>query len=258
MKGEYGLGLIGQSPPDYRNYRYAAPSDVLAELPVSVDLRTSRATPSVFNQGNLGSCTANATNALVQYVERRDGDPDWDRLSRLYTYYYSREKIGTINEDSGALIADSIKVVAERGAPRESFWPYEINRFTDKPVVPDWRASQHRVMEYREIAQGSERDMQGCLAEGYPFTYGFAVYESFWEIGSDGRWPGTRGGIDGYHAVAIWGYDFTVGAFGFANGGWIVRNSWSSNWGNKGYFYVPRTYMSVEAFDCWTVRKVFR
>lgn len=251
------MGLLGRSLPDHRDFRYGAPSKVLAELPPAVDLRTSRATPAIFDQGQIGSCTASAANAVVQYVERKDGDPDWDRLSRLYTYWYTREKEGTTSEDAGAMLRDTFQVLAERGSPREKFWPYTKD-WAQQPVVPDWRATQHKVLEYRAITEGAEQDMQACLAEGYPFTYGFAVYQSFWAIGSNGVWSGARGTIDGYHAVDCWGYDFNAGGLGFATGGWIVRNSWGTEWGAKGYFYVPRPYMSVEAFDLWTVRKVFR
>lgn len=257
MSERKGFGLLGPSPPDYRDYQYGPPSAILAELPPAVDLR-ARFTPRIFDQGQLGSCTANAANAIVQYVERKAGDPDFDRLSRLYTYYYSREKIGTVNEDSGAFIRDAFAVLAERGSPREVFWPYNISAYADEPIALDYRAGQHRVLEYRAVPEGNEQAMQACIAEGFPFAYGFAVYDSFWDVGSDGIWSGRRGDIEGYHAVAAWGYDFTAGAYGFPNGGWIVRNSWGAEWGDDGYFYVPRNYMSVEAFDNWTVRKVVR
>lgn len=252
-----GLGLIGQSPPDYRDLLHE-PQLSAAALPMRVDLRIRAATPKVFDQGQLGSCTANAANAVVQYVERLDGDPDWDRLSRLFTYWHTRDLEGTTSEDAGGLIRDAFKVLGTLGAPREAFWPYDISKFTERPTVPGWRALEHRAIEYRSVRDGDETAMASCLAEGYPFTYGFAVYRSFWGIGADGVWPGTRGTIDGYHAVDAWGYDFTAGAFGFANGGWIIRNSWADDWGDHGYFYVPREYMAVEAFDCWTVRKVKR
>lgn len=262
MDKRKGFGLVGQSPPDYRDHLYAAPL-VHLEAPVDhIDLRQAvnakgqLATPKIFDQLSLGSCTANAANAVVQYVEHKDGDPDWDRLSRLWTYYWSRAKIGTIHEDSGALIRDAFAVLAERGAPRETFWPYIIGDFDVEPSVPEWRAGEHRSIEYQSVEDGNEQVMQACLAEGYPFTYGFAVYESWWSIGSNGRWNGEQGSIDGYHAVDAWGYDFRAGGLGFTNGGWIVRNSWGTEWGDNGWFYVPREYMAAEAFDCWTVRRV--
>jgi C1A family cysteine protease len=257
----HSLGLLGRSGPDFRDRLYAAPSAVLEELPEFRDLRGDRGTPKyIRDQGNLGSCTANAANDVAQFVERKAGDPDQDALSRLWTYYFAREKIGTVNEDSGAFLRDAFAVIAEKGVPRETFWPYLIGNYKVKPDVVAAVASapQHQAIEYRAVPEGNERAMQACIAEGYPFAYGFAVYQSFWEIGYDGRWAGTRGTIDGYHAVGCWGYDFRSGAFGFQNGGWIMRNSWGKGWGNEGYFYVPRAYMSVEAFDNWTIRTVTR
>lgn len=258
-----GLGLLGQSPPDFRDHLYAHTPQQVYEAPPFVDLRTMvnakgfKATPRIFDQGQLGSCTANATAALVQYVEHKDGDPDWDRLSRLYIYYYTRDLEGTVQQDAGGLIRDALKVVGTRGAPREKFWPYDINKFAETPTgFGEWRAGEHRALDYQSVEDGNEDAMVACLAEGYPFVYGFAVYRSFWGIGDDGQWDGARGTIDGYHAVDAWGYDFRPGAFGFPEGGWIVRNSWAEDWGDEGWFYVPRSYMEDEAFDCWTVRKV--
>ena len=254
----YGMGLIGQSPPDYRDHMYGAPQEHLENPPEYVDLRTVKATPKVFDQLQIGSCTANAANAVVQFVERKAGDPDFDRLSRLYTYYYSRVKIGTPLEDSGAMIRDAFDVLAERGSPREKFWPYDTTKFADEPPALDYRAGQHKAIEYLSVEDGNEEAQVACLAEGFPFTYGFAVYRSFWDIGEDGVWDGSPGVIDGYHAVDAWGYDFRPDAFGFDEGGWIIRNSWSEEFGDGGYFYVPRHYLPMEAFDCWTIRKVVR
>lgn len=187
---EKGMGWLGVGPPDYRDYLHDPPRALLADgLPDYIDLRDFRspktglvATPGVFDQEQLGSCTANATNAAVQYVETLHGDPDRDRLSRLFTYWHARAAINTVHEDSGAFLRDCGKVVATLGVPREKFWPYRIEVFTDKPVGTDVDASapHHRALEYRSFADASyEHDMQASLAEGYPFTFGFAVYDSF-------------------------------------------------------------------------------
>lgn len=242
-----GLGWL-KDPPDRRDRPYAPATATLEQtLPETVDLR-GQSMPKIRDQGHLGSCTANAATTVVEFAERHDHDPDHDALSRLWTYWYSRQKIGTTGSDSGSFIRDAFKVLAERGAPRERYWPYDLDRFRDEPTAGERSAPHHRVLEYRSINDSAERDMRACLAEGYPFAFGFAVYESFWDVGADGAWwPGPNEAIDGYHAVVCVGYD---------DDQWIVRNSWGAGWGDGGYFYVPRGFMATDAYDCWTVRKV--
>lgn len=122
--------------PDHRDHLYAAPQPVLAKLPKKVDLRPN--CPPVFNQGKLGSCTANAIAAAHQFDQMKQNKPKVFTPSRLFIYYNEREirqyKIrGTVNQDSGAMIRDGIKSLAKQGAAPESMWPYEIAKFAAKP-----------------------------------------------------------------------------------------------------------------------------
>jgi len=73
--------------------------------------------------------------------------------------------------------------------------------------------------------------MKGCLASGYPFVYGFSVYESFMsqQVAQSGHAPMPAPGEQqvGGHAVLAVGYDDASQWF-------IVRNSWGVNWGMQG------------------------
>ena len=60
--------------PDSRDYFYAAPSRILSVLPPYVDLRPN--CPAVYDQGDLGSCTANAIGASFQFEQKKQGIPD--------------------------------------------------------------------------------------------------------------------------------------------------------------------------------------
>lgn len=250
-----GFGWL-KDPPDPRDYRYGPPSTVLAApFAPKVDIRPGM--PPIYDQLQLGSCSSNATNACVEHAERKATDPDSGRLSRLWTYFYAREKINTLESDSGSFIRDNFKVTAERGVPREMYWPYDIARFRERP--PE-RASaiQHQVLEYRSILDGSEQDLLACLNEGYPFAFGFPVYESFLSIGADGKWnPQPGESIIGYHAVVSVGYDHTSRAK-FPGGHEIIRNSWGRGFGYRGHFFVPRGFIAREGWDCWTIRRVER
>jgi hypothetical protein len=58
--------------PDRRDLMYSPPPEVSAALPPSVDLRSGF--PPCYDQGHLGSCTANAIAGALQYVESKEGD----------------------------------------------------------------------------------------------------------------------------------------------------------------------------------------
>ena len=96
---------------------------------------------------------------------------------------------------------------------------------------------------------------KGCLADGYPFVFGFTVYESFEsaEVGRTGvlKMPKPGEGVVGGHAVLGVGYDDTAQRF-------IVRNSWGRGWGQKGYFTMPYSYLLTNNLsdDFWTIRLV--
>lgn len=97
--------------------------------------------------------------------------------------------------------------------------------------------------------------MQGCLAEGYPFVFGFSVYESFESeaVAKSGivPMPASSEKMLGGHCVVAVGYDATKRVF-------IIRNSWGPGWGMKGYCTMPFEYLldAHLASDFWTIRAV--
>jgi C1A family cysteine protease len=97
--------------------------------------------------------------------------------------------------------------------------------------------------------------MKGCLASGFPFVFGFTVYESFEspEVAKTGHapLPGPTEQAIGGHAVMAVGYDDSQQTF-------IVRNSWGTGWGMQGYFTLPCAYLSQPSLssDFWTIRLI--
>ena len=100
---------------------------VRGALPRSVDLRPG--CPQVYDQGQLGSCTANAIAAALQFNQIKQAVADVFAPSRLFIYYNERVIEGTVDEDAGAMIRDGMKSVAKQGAPHERLWPYVIGKF---------------------------------------------------------------------------------------------------------------------------------
>lgn len=238
--------------PDQRDFMYAAPAPFQQNLPPKVDL-TSKC-PPVYDQGQLGSCTANAIGAAIQFDQMKQGIKNFVP-SRLFIYYNERVIEGDVSLDHGAQIRDGIKSVATLGAPPETDWPYDITKFAEKPPAPAFADAKKDVITlYQRLIQDSNT-MRGCLASGYPFVFGFTVYQSFEsdEVAKTGIVPMPASGekVKGGHAVMAVGYDDSTREF-------IIRNSWAKDWGLKGYFRIPYAYLTSASLanDFWTIRAV--
>jgi C1A family cysteine protease len=232
---------------------YSAPLRRLGPLPSNVDLRGG--CPPVYDQGDLGSCTANAIAGALQFNQIKEKLADVFAPSRLFIYYNERVIENTVNEDSGAMIRDGIKSVSKDGAPHEALWPYDISKFKNKPGAAAYKdAAKHKAILYQRLAQTIDQ-LKGCLASGFPFVFGFAVYESFESqaVAKNGRVPMPKKKEKqlGGHAVLAVGYDEPSKRF-------IVRNSWGDKWGLAGYFTIPYGYLTDEnlADDFWTIKQV--
>ncbi len=237
--------------PDQRDMYYSAIAAPPKKLPSSVDLRP--ACSSVENQGQLGSCTANALVGNLEFLEKKTGKPATD-LSRLFIYYNERALEGNVDQDSGAMIRDGIKTLAKQGVCDEGRWPYVTTKFSVKPPAACYKQGlQHQITSYHRVV--TLQEMRMCLAEGYPFVFGFTVYESFESpaVAKTGRLnlPKLSEKSLGGHAVMAAGYDDATKRF-------LIRNSWGTDWGMKGYFTIPYAYLDNRNLsdDFWTIRAV--
>ena len=164
--------------PDQRDRKFqlAQNAQAAAGLPPAVDLRAQ--CPPVYDQGELGSCTANAIAAALEFDAARQKLPV-STPSRLFIYYNERSIEGTVGSDSGAQIRDGIKSVAQWGDCPETEWPYVVSQFTVQPPAACYDdASKHLALVYEAVNQDLS-DLRGCLAAGFPFVFGFTVYASF-------------------------------------------------------------------------------
>jgi len=217
-----------------------------------VDLRVG--CPPIWDQGQLGSCTAHAIAAAVEFDRIKQHLTPIDP-SRLFIYYNERAMEGTISSDAGAMIRDGVKSVATQGVCPEAHWPYDVRRFTIRPTPLCYQeAVRDRALAYRRVTQ-SLGEIQGCLASGYPIIFGFSVYSSFEtrEVARTGTtpMPSRKDQLLGGHAVLAIGYDDATQRF-------LVRNSWGSGWGDHGYFTLPYAYMTSPQLtsDLWTITTV--
>jgi C1A family cysteine protease len=235
--------------PDQRDFPYIRLAVSIPQLPSKFDLRIN-CTP-IEDQGELGSCTACALVGNLEYIKKEKAKKIFN-FSKLFLYYNERAIRHTVKEDSGASIRDGIKSLVKYGDCLEAIWPYQINKFTIKPLKAAYvNAKEYQIVSYYRIHTMDE--MKHTISKGYPFVFGFAVYESFEEdiVAETGimPMPEMEERMIGGHAVMGVGYDDKKKTF-------MVRNSWGRKWGDKGYFYMPYKYISNKylASDFWTIR----
>jgi C1A family cysteine protease len=249
--------------PDHRDLLFAAPPAKLAALPAKVDLR--RQCPKVYDQGQIGSCTANAIAAAIEFDLFKQKLSDFVP-SRLFIYFNERDMEHSVPLDNGAQIRDGVKSVNKLGVCPEAEWTYDATpadpntnlwppsaKPAQRPTKQCYTdALHHQALSYQRV----NRDLaqfKGCLAAGYPFIFGFTVYSAFESaaVAKTGvlNLPAAAEKVEGGHAVLAVGYDDASQRF-------TVRNSWGPKWGQKGYFTMPFTYLlsSQLASDFWTIR----
>ncbi|OLQ08590.1 putative peptidase C1-like protein [Symbiodinium microadriaticum] len=227
-----------------------------------VDLRPMNGGFPIFDQGHLGSCTANALAAAFHFtlhkmtVENHKDFADFTP-SRLFIYYNERLVEGSVNQDAGAMLRDGIKTMSKVGVCPESVWKYDDQHdfFKQQPDEKSYELAQKcKVVGYARVAQDLSQ-FKMCIKNGYPFVFGFAVLSSFQtaEVARTGKMvmPQATDQQLGGHAVCAVGYDDFQQCF-------IVRNSWGEGWGDKGYFYMPYEYMCHPALahDFWAINWV--
>jgi C1A family cysteine protease len=231
--------------PDKRDrlYKITAPTQA-----TKADLRPLM--PPVYDQAQLGSCTANSIAGGSAFLFKRNGVDIMP--SRLFIYYNERVIEDTVNQDSGAQLRDGIKAIATYGECPEALWPYDPTQFAVVPPDACFAAAvQHKALTYERISNDVNA-MKTCLANGLPFVFGFTVYDSFESeaVAATGMlpMPGPNETVQGGHAVLAVGFDDATQMF-------TIRNSWGPNWGDNGYFYMPYAYLSDESLadDRWAI-----
>ena len=236
---------LKQDLPDHRDrvFLKTAPTP----LPSLVDLRP--AMPPIYNQGDIGSCTANAIAGQIQFLTKTYVP------SRLFIYYNERAAQGDPSQDSGSTLRIGMKTTQTFGACPETDWVYDHENLFLKPTATCYiHGLPDRVHSYNRIITGpsSLDQVKISLTHSLPVSMGFVVYPSF-ESEYTAKtgimlMPALNEAPIGGHAVLIVGYDDDKSSV-------IVRNSWGADWGLAGYFYMPYNILTNQQFvmDLWVI-----
>lgn len=241
-------------PKDHRDLFYMDAFRRSILLPDAWDLRTTKFFSEIQDQGQLGSCTGQAINGIMEFNERKaSASVTLFEGSALALYLWARQMEGTVKVDSGAYIRDVVKGSAKKGNPSESLYPYNIRNFAKSPsreALAD--AKKHKTSFYYRLQTLDE--ICDALFRGFPVAFGFVCVESIFNpsVTKTGYIPLPKKSeqVIGGHAVVAVGYDRTKRLIYF-------RNSWSSEWGDKGYGSMDFKWFENISLtsDFWVVEK---
>lgn len=193
--------------------------------------------PEIYDQGQLGSCTANAFCAAYRLLCR----DEMFRPSRLWVYFYERlmedpeHKIEDLT-DSGADVADGMKFVQQYGVCSENLWEYDISKYNvHPPKVCKDDALKHKIKEYRQITPDK---IKHFINAGIPVLLAISVYQSF-EDSVDGQVPMP----DTENEQLLGGHELTIVGYSDDTQTFEVQNSWGPTWASGGFCYIPYEYI---------------
>ena len=200
--------------------------------PETLDLRPNL--PAIRSQGSRGTCAAFASSCLKEWQEKTDSGYT-GYMSPEFIYFYRSNK-----PNDGMYSRDVMSILLNNGCCSEGELPYDSSNAagpTEIPTTVVESAKNYRIKEYARVL--TIEDLKTSLYQNGPCYIAFPVYNyssEFWKQGSGDNYIGG-------HAVAVVGYD--------ANG-FIIRNSWGTNFGDKGYCNYKYEDFGVH-WDIWTV-----
>lgn len=202
----------------------------------NVDLRCKF--KSIRNQGNQGSCASFAVASVIETMANTD-----EYYSPAFLYWNSRVRNNSTAIDSDSTLNDIIKVAIQKGDCKEEYMPYNEGVISVPPSEKAIsQALQCKIIESKTV-EPKLKDIKSALSDGYPVIVAVRIFDSFSETRSGFvRVPLTDEILytdklegQGIHAMVVCGFSDEERVF-------IVRNSWGTMFGDKGYCYVPYSY----------------
>ena len=188
----------------------------------------------VYDQAAVGSCVAQALALAVEVLAIRQDTTE--RPDRTALYHRARRAIGTVGEDSGAIIADGIQVLRAGWEPELSPpSPVWDESYTSPPMDPP--AMAPRVVNSEPLAHDLATVLWELLC-GNPVVVGLRLTAQ-WERPGEVIGP-PEGDVVGGHAVCLVGYQRD------GNGVQVrVANSWSENWSDGGECWLDASWLGL-------------
>ena len=180
--------------------------------------------PPIKDQGHCGSCTAFGTIGIWETILRILWDDKVD-LSEADLFFCSGGTCETGNYMWRVLDRATVGVATEECCPYEP-----RTKLCGEDRCKEWWKTGYKLSRWTAITD--KELMKRLLYDGKPLVGVMEVHESFLHYkGGIYHSLGPTDRVVGYHCVGIVGFDDEKEA-------WLIRNSWGTGWGEKGYAWI--------------------
>lgn len=195
--------------------------------------------PAAMDQRRSNGCVSGSGGYVHAFTEAKARKISPSPRSFLFGWFYARPAADR-HSNVGCQLRDFWKVAREKGLSSEDAWPTDrdgqdlLARSSLTPPAEAleeaarWQTTQDLVIP--------DKDTQGiasALIAGHVVHTSRPVYESFYEVGSDGIVPKAHGRQIGWHAEAWWDIDI-IGGRAYA----VVCGTYGTGFGKLGWYYL--------------------
>jgi len=205
--------------------------DQTQALPTSVDWRTKGVVTGVKDQGQCGSCWSFSTTGSVEgawalnYSLVSLSEQNLMDCSRSY---------GNLGCNGGLMDSAFQYIIANKGIDTEASYPYEESTsYNCRYKAANKGAS---ISNYKDVTKGSESALQNAVVYRGPVSVAIDASNMSFQLYKSGVYYEPKCSSTNLdHGVLAVGY-----GTGTSGDYWIVKNSWGTSWGDKGYIYMAR------------------
>lgn len=205
--------------------------------PRSIDLSANFPNPG--DQGSQQSCVGWATAyALKSYQEKIETGWSLNTPEHLFSPAFIYNQING-GQDRGSYIHEALDLAQNKGIATLATMPYSAGDYLKQPPSAAFaEAAKFKAASWRRVNDTSQ--IKAALANRKPVVGGVSVYEQLMNLsGTDSVYNTASGNRQGGHAITIVGYDDDK-----YGGAFKIINSWSQNWGDRGFFWMPYSFAS--------------
>lgn len=207
----------------------------------------------ISNQGAMGSCVANAIIDAFEIISGLENG-EVQQFSRLFLYWAARCIHGGQHLDGGTYVRAGFHQLKKIGVVRENFFPYKKENVLKAPELDLYTmASNNRIDGFYRISSNGDKmiyQIETAIRANHPVVFAMNVDRTFTEYrGGDVVFSEMDGSIGG-HAMILVGV-----RSGNKGKEFLVRNSWSERWGDKGHCWMTAGLISDRAGDIWVGTK---